>query len=631
MSDQSLSPYSEEEVAAPYGPSTPVLGNLFAESPEEVQDRQATAGASTAGISGLSPHWTPMHALGRPAVRQSDTVARGVQQPLVHTIATRQETSPSPPPDFSDLREVQVTDLPEPREQSSHNAQCHRLQQMIKQAFRNRRGDPELLSLLQAKWIGKPQPPGAYTTSAMTAFFQLTYWNMDARGVIASMIRSNWDFPKAVEDYMDHRFQVDGFPGSERRVAGGGGGQGLAPHQYPNTDNRSDDESESDEESTSIAYVDEDPENIGRPMPRGVLLDVYSNPDTGEDQPCVRHERIRRYLIRDAAARGAYVHHREPDPENHEGTIICDHNETSYLHSQRNWGFVRREDYPPITFVFLRKDRQDPVYPRNVIPHMHWRGILVVDARGVPVRRFRNLPATLSTHAEGGLLEAVMRQDSRIAATDLLARMPRQFQEVRVNGPPSGVIMNHNMLAQRMARFRDRAPCVHWHGRINVPKPFDDSLRKNLPEVLRDANNTRGLAGNLQDSQIAAMFQSRRTVNPVTVDFKLVNEFPSGSGPRARSAYHPAEEHDCRDCLPRDLKDLAALNDAILITASDFIETTGICPRLPMEKLSYNDLYAIIVAQFRSLYANTGKPRPHLREIGRWTGGIQRWRSGAVH
>ncbi|KAL8940134.1 MAG: hypothetical protein Q9211_002408 [Gyalolechia sp. 1 TL-2023] len=260
---------------------------------------------------------------------------------------------------------------------------------------------------------------------------------------------------------------------------------------------------------------------------------------------------------------------------------------------------------------------------------MRWRGLPVVDNRSEPVRRFTNVPATLSTQIEGGLIEALFREDSRIENYDLLARMPRSWSKPKAGGGTFTYYMYANTLAQRATRFRHEAACIYWYVRTNAVKPYDRFLQDNLPDVLSDANNTRGLARDLTEREINLIRRSNQLAQPPVIDFDLVEEFPSGDE-RARSAYHPAEEHDCRDCMARDLADLAALNDAILITLADFIEGTGMCPRLPLMRMTYHALYAVIEDQLIDQYAGTGNQRPRLRKIGKWTGGIRRWRSGPV-
>ncbi|KAL8715650.1 MAG: hypothetical protein Q9225_006352 [Loekoesia sp. 1 TL-2023] len=616
MSGRSLRPQGlrREEQArsgsrsrSPAGPSVQQGGNEFTPPSQQGPGLSTTAGATprdAAGQGGLSPHWIPMPRPGGHSVPQPNLVIQGPQQrpqPVVGPFPGAGATGQPQHPDLSGLAGIRMTDLPDASEQSEHRTLCRQLAQEIIQANRNA-GDRTLQSFLRRRFYNVPgtlRPSKKHISSTLLAFFQLTFWNMDARGALAWMINSHWNFGSAVEAYMNRHFEMDGAPGSEL-VPGMHGSEGPSAER-PGTENTSSDENKSDQEAAFESYADEDPENIGRNIPDDVVVETYNDPDTGEEEPCVYHERIRQHLINEAATQGSYRYHREGGSSAHD--------KTSYLKSQRNWGFKDRGQYPPITFVFKRKGRTNPKYPNDEIPLMRWRGLLVIDHHGVPIRRFHNIPATLSSQMEGGLIEAIFRQDSRIENSDLLARMPQQWSKPKAGG---------------------EAACIYWYGRTHAVKPFDRFLRDNLPDALKDANNTRGLARNLHESEINKMKQSHQLAQALIIDFDLVDEFPSSSGERARSAYHPEEEHDCRDCMPRNLDDLAALNDAILITAMDFIEGTGMCPRLPFAKKTYNELYTVIVEQLRSLFAGTRRRRPRLRKIGRWTGGIKRWRSGAV-
>ncbi|KAI4177716.1 MAG: hypothetical protein LQ343_000179 [Gyalolechia ehrenbergii] len=609
---RSESPLLEEQ-AGPGQQSRSPAGRwwqpLGAQLPQQDLVPSTAAEAQPARPAGLEPHWTPM-----PIPRGPFAVTPGAfPQAIVQPQQPQHGSS-------ANYRTIELADLPDGPAQSRHRRQCERLGQEIDRAWKDT-GDSPLRNLLDSRdfSIGpEARPSTRHRMRSLQAFLQLTLWNIDARGAIAWVLTSDWDLEQALQAYMTQRFQVDGAPGSEILTAPQAT-EVTSSASEPSIGNISNDERESDEETMPEPYVDEDPDNIGN-VPDGIL-DTYIDPRTEEEIPCARHESIRGYLIRQAAAKGQYRY----------GRARGDHadDQTSFLKAQRNWGFDTREHYPPITFVFKRSDRSNPAYPNDKIPYMRWRGLLVVDYNGKPVQRFNNVPATLSTQIEGGLIEALSRGDSRVDTTDLLARMRRRWSKPKAGGGRLNYDMQPNTLAQRATRFRQDTACIHWYGRTTAVKPFDRFLQDNLPDVLRDANNTRGLARDLIEREVNLMKTSHQLAQPPVIDFDLVEEFPSG-GELARSAYHPAEEHDCRDCMPSDLADFAALNDAILITLMDFIEGTGMCPRVPLTKMAYNDLYAVIKDQLMNQYAGTGNQRPRLRKLGRWTGGIRRWRSGPV-
>ena len=527
--------------------------------------------------------------------------------------------------DFSGLTGVVMTDLVDADEQAEHKRNCLQLRQAIRQANRNV-NDQTLQDLLQRRHFSMPsalRPPKSHSDTALLAFFQLTFWGMDARGVHAWMIDAKWDFQTAVEEYMSHRFQTDGAPGSGRGANIHESGQMSSPKQLREASISGDQSSSADTE-VSEAYVDEDPDNVGRNIPDNLVVEEYRDPETDEAEPCVRHEQIRQYLIDQAAMSGQYRYARESGPETDD--------RTSFLNAQRNWGFAEddRSQYPPILFILRRGDRLDPHYPDDQIPPMRWRGLLVIDHNGAPVRRFRNIPATLSSSMEGGLIEAIFREDSRIETYDLLARMPHQYPQDLVDGTVKWIAMRPNTLTVRCSRFREKAACYHWYGRKMAVRPYDSCLLNSLPDALQDANNTCGLVRNLNEREVNLMKGSNRLTQPPVIEFALIEEFPVAGGDKMKSAYHPDKEHDCRDCTPPDLIEQAALNDAMLITVLNFIELTGMCPRLPLRRMSYHDLFGVVAEQLSRHYAGMGRLRPRLKKIGRWTGGIKRWRSGAV-
>lgn len=518
------------------------------------------------------------------------------------------QTGVSAPEAAANNATIQMTVLNDFREDSEHRQRCNQLANELDGAWINT-NDSFLRNLLQSRRVSGAEiarPLDPHRTQSLVAFLQLTLWNMDARGAIAWLLASDWDFEHAITEYMNQRFNVDGAPGSELLVG---------PQDAEST-------SQTSEQQSDEPYVDEDPTNIGN-VPGSLTLTTYYDSKTGQQHPAVRHESIRMYLIRQAAEKGQYTHSRAKG--------YVEEDRTSFLRAQRDWGFDKREQYPPISFVFERKDRSNPVYPGNEVPNMRWRGLLVLDHDDKPVRRFSNIPATLSTQAEGGLLEALSRGDSRIRGADLLARMLHRWEKPKIGGGFLSYSMVTNTLTQRATRFREVAAAIHWDGRsTNTVKAYDQYLLENLPGKLRDANNTRGLARNLYQSDLTKMMTSHEKHEPQYINWELVEEFPSG-GERPRSAYHPAEEHDCRDCKPHDLAELASLNDAILITVENFMDEIHMCPRLPLTRMTYNELWAVIREQFVHECTRTEILPPPLRKIGRWTGGIQRWRSGRVY
>ncbi|KAL8926727.1 MAG: hypothetical protein Q9208_002801 [Pyrenodesmia sp. 3 TL-2023] len=561
----------------------------------------------------LSPHWTPMMPGPSPDATQPAAAPAPAPAPGVQTM-------PPPPPQQPSTvagaqqsvgyRSYPMTDFSSLQEQDQHLGQCDQLAGAIADAWNRARATDGPFADLLRNWqravAFADRPNHDQSRDIGVAFFQLTYWSLDGRGVLAWLVTANWDLDRAVQAYMNHRFLMDGAPESER-VEGG----------------------DEEEEEEGEPYVDEDPDNIGD-IPEDLEVKWYG--PRGNRKQCVRHEKIRHHLINHAATQGAYAYgRREQLSENGDQTA----DQTSFLKAQRLWGFEQRSQYPPILFVYKRKDRRDPKYPGDNIPYMRWRGLLVIDNEGEPVRRFRNIPATLSSQVEGGLMEAMMREDSGIDIDDFMARMPKDWNKKIEYPTPGGVQarqidVDRRTLGARARRFRHLVGCINWYGRPETPSRYDKYLMSVMPQVLVDANSTAGMDHDFVHTQVTNMSQNPE-LRPSDVPVILGREFPAGADDKARSLYHPDKEHDCRDCMPGGLEDLAALNDALLITVAHFIKLTKKCPRLPLGKNTYRQFVTAVENQLLFEFDIVRRRRaPLLRQLGRWTGGIKRWRSAAV-
>ncbi|KAL8901526.1 MAG: hypothetical protein Q9207_005156 [Kuettlingeria erythrocarpa] len=498
--------------------------------------------------------------------------------------------------------------MPDLQEDVRHSGQCRQLAAALIQAWNAAAaaGAVGPLADMIRNWrrsvSAANRPSQEQSREAGSAFFHLTYWSLDAPGALAWLLTANWDLERAVQAYMSHRFSLDGAPESERDENG-------LPEE---------------EEGEEEPYVDEDPDNIGD-IPDDLELEQFERGDR-----CVRHENIRGYLIDQAATQGAYVYGRKQHPENDENTI----DKTSFLESQRLWGFEERSQYPPILFVFHRRDRRDPAYPGG-IPNMRWRGLLVIDHDGLPIRRFRNIPAALSTQMEGGLMEAIRREDSQVTMEDFMARMLPAWDRQKAYPTNAGdinapTVVDKNTIAARAGRFRARAGCINWYGRPTVPSRCERYLMSVIPQVLEAANSTAGMDRDFSRNEVERM-NVKPEQRPPNVSITLAPEFPAGSDGKAKSRYHPDKEHDCRDCMPVGPDDIAALNDALLITVAHFMDLTKMCPRVPLGRNTYRQFLRAIKLQLWQEFAIIRRRRtPSLRSLGRWTGGISRWRSAAI-
>lgn len=99
-----------------------------------------------------------------------------------------------------------------------------------------------------------------------------------------------------------------------------------------------------------------------------------------------------------------------PDYEHRRG--LADNDVTSFHPDQKTWLIEDRQLRPKILFRFERLELEDPTY---VVPDWYHNGKLVLEfPSNRPIRRFRNIPDTCSSELEGGIMEAIEREDSRI-------------------------------------------------------------------------------------------------------------------------------------------------------------------------------------------------------------------------
>ena len=155
---------------------------------------------------------------------------------------------------------------------------------------------------------------------------------------------------------------------------------------------------------------------------------------------------------------------------------------TAYHPDQRTWGPDRETDWPsmPDQLLFRFECRGYPV-PTYPVPNMCHQGRIVLDAFNNPVKDYSNIPKTLSSLAEGYLMEQLIRSDTRINHVDLLARMPFNCNSLSLSA-----------VAMRISRFRHKHYLPPWKARegSNYLKSYVQSLlseegfRKNSVEEL---------------------------------------------------------------------------------------------------------------------------------------------------
>ena len=114
-----------------------------------------------------------------------------------------------------------------------------------------------------------------------------------------------------------------------------------------------------------------------------------------------------------------------------------------------------------------------------------YHGAVVLDNKDLPILDFKNMPKAISSQVEGGLQEAITRQDSRIEANDFRVRMILDPKGRGVNSTPC-----LSAIGMRRSRFRWRAGYLSW-----TPRTGSDDLKKYLDSILpahcKAANSTR--------------------------------------------------------------------------------------------------------------------------------------------
>jgi len=129
-----------------------------------------------------------------------------------------------------------------------------------------------------------------------------------------------------------------------------------------------------------------------------------------------------------------------------------------------------------------------PRNPNYVLGPLKYRGRVVIDLQGKEITDFRNLPLTIASNVQGFRIEAWMRQDHRIAYSDIAARMRTEVDANRNRKLIYGV----KPLAARAMTFRDQAGCVAWKDiqkRPAASKSYMDSLRTPMQRRLNQCTN----------------------------------------------------------------------------------------------------------------------------------------------
>ena len=101
-----------------------------------------------------------------------------------------------------------------------------------------------------------------------------------------------------------------------------------------------------------------------------------------------------------------------------------DLNVTAFLESQKDWDFERDHGWTGMEFLFIFDcDKSNFRTPLYEVDMMYDEGRVVLDLNNHPIKAYQDIPLTLSTEVEGGLLVAIRGIDPRISNLDLWARV----------------------------------------------------------------------------------------------------------------------------------------------------------------------------------------------------------------
>jgi hypothetical protein len=167
--------------------------------------------------------------------------------------------------------------------------------------------------------------------------------------------------------------------------------------------------------------------------------------------------------------------------------------------------------------LLFRFEQQDYPVPDYKVEHWINEGRVVLDIDKIPIKKYHNIPLTLSSKMEAYLMEMIIRMDLRITQRDLRARMPHTVQTANGAIP----LFRLNALGMRMKRFRLENACPPWNERDGncMLKAFVMSL---LSEESLKRNSTREFNG-LTKLQQEIIIQDSRGRNLPTASSRKIN------------------------------------------------------------------------------------------------------------
>ena len=346
------------------------------------------------------------------------------------------------------------------------------------------RSDHQLQSLLRRRVYALPpdrRPTSEHVIGQVAQFLHVTGFRLEARRAARFLAEADWHFATALENHMAERYPDLTFDSSKEAT------------EKPASSRRKEKVKALTSTEQSAEYSEED-----SGIPQEITPTTGRDPESRRMVPAVYHWQIRQYLIaRDRQRYGPYVHGRARGHGKDD--------RTARHPDQLDWGFKVREHYPSV--IFLIHPPEERITPWYKVSSMYWRGHLVLDVNNSPIKDFRNLPSTLASSVEGGLMEALTRTDPRIRHGDLRARTPPTHPTTSV--PTDQQLKGReNALAQRMRRFREVVGCLPWKSKSDkTAKAMKEFLYDNIPDHFRKENTTKGFRNLTEEERDRVKFQ----------------------------------------------------------------------------------------------------------------------------
>ncbi|KAL8777233.1 MAG: hypothetical protein Q9194_002671 [Teloschistes cf. exilis] len=186
--------------------------------------------------------------------------------------------------------------------------------------------------------------------------------------------------------------------------------------------------------------------------------------------PAIFHEDLREYLLRYTDQLGEY------DEEPEAGYDIFDR--TSFHADAKSWRLAVRNTRPDVLFLWDPPDSTEQAYHPELWYH-HDR--IVLSCEKLPLKKWHELPLTISGQCEGLRIEAWRRLQPDLTMRDICGRMPRYT--CKGHGRVQQTVKG-NALANRVARDRSRIGIKPWFERLGSKKKTHRLLEL-MPEAVQ--------------------------------------------------------------------------------------------------------------------------------------------------